>query len=75
MLEVPMTANQTGRNVMTSSAASATPSPLARSARRVLILAAFGLFGSFIGFSFGWDAARQLESVRFSFECEPPPVI
>lgn len=60
---------------MTSSAATTSPSSLARSARRVLILTAFGLFGSFVGFSFGWDAARQTEPVRVSFECEQPPVI
>lgn len=60
---------------MTSSTATTTPSSLARSARRVLILAGFGLLGSLIGFSFGWDAARQLEPVRVSFECEPPTVI
>ncbi|MGK8437263.1 hypothetical protein ACRS3X_07915 [Ectopseudomonas hydrolytica] len=60
---------------MTSSAATTSPSSLARSARRVLILTAFGLFGSFIGFSYGWDAARHAEPVRVSFECEPPAVI
>ncbi|HEY1028409.1 MAG TPA: hypothetical protein VGE28_12390 [Pseudomonas sp.] len=62
---------------MTSSTATTTPSSLARSARRVLILVALGLLCSFIGFSFGWDAAREAEpqEVYVSFECEPPPVI
>lgn len=60
---------------MTSSTATTSLSSLACSARRVLILAAFGVLGSLVGFSFGWDAARQLEPVRVSFECEPPPVI
>ena len=60
---------------MTSSTAPTTLSPLARSARRVLILTGLGLICSYIGFSHGWDAARQTEPVRVSFECEQPPVI
>lgn len=46
---------------MTSSTATTSLSSLTRTTRRVLILAGFGLLGSLIGFSFGWDAAREAE--------------
>ncbi|RIA22680.1 hypothetical protein DFO61_3370 [Ectopseudomonas oleovorans] len=62
---------------MNSSTTTTASSTLASSALRVLILVALGLLCSFIGFSFGWDAAREAEpqEVFVSFECEPPPVI
>lgn len=62
---------------MTSSKAPATRHPLARLAGRVLYVVAIGLFGGYLGFSHGWDAARNAEphEVHMSVECEPPPVI
>lgn len=62
---------------MTSSTAATARHPFVRFAGRVLYGVALGMFGGVLGFSHGWDAARNAEpqEVRMSFECEPPSVI
>lgn len=60
---------------MSSSITATAHHPLVRRAGWILYGVALAMFGAYLGFSHGWDAARQTEPVRVSFECEQPPVI
>lgn len=60
---------------MSSSITATAHHPLVRRAGWILYGVALAMFGAYLGFSHGWDAARQAEPVRVSFECEQPPVI
>lgn len=77
MLEMPMTALQTRRHVMNSSAATIAQHPFVRFVSCVLYGVVLAMFGGYLGFSHGWDAAlnAQPQEVYVRFECEPPTAI
>lgn len=62
---------------MSSSITATAHHPLVRRAGWILYGVALAMFGAYLGFSHGWDAARQAElpEVRLSVECEPPAAI